>query len=333
MNVLHLLYSNKYGGAENIAIQIIKSTESFSNSCYVSRNGVIEDKLKDENIEYELVEKISYFSLKEIVKKYNIEIIHAHDFRASILASFFSNKCKVISHLHQCPVWFDKKNIRTLLFHIRSNKFDRVLVTSNQIIDHYPFSNKPNFYLFDNFVTIRKESKVIKKYNYCFVGRLESEKNPFEFLDFVKKTNNNLNSLPSVMVGSGTLFDELKTYVEENKMNVELVGFKKNPHKIIQESYFSVNVSDREGFGLAVVESMALGTPIIIKKNVGISFLLNNNNSLKINDEKRIFQIYNDPELYNKLVNESVSFSKKYTDRESFKLSLKEIYSNAKKSL
>lgn len=67
------------------------------------------------------------------------------------------------------------------------------------------------------------------------------------------------------MVGTGELLEASKKLVKdlgiENK--VIFTGFKKNPYPYIKHAKLMVVSSDFEGFSIAILEALALGTPII----------------------------------------------------------------------
>src|SRR5690606_36300621 len=68
-----------------------------------------------------------------------------------------------------------------------------------------------------------------------------------------------------VLVGTGELLEASKELVKdlgiENK--VIFTGFKKNPYPYIKHAKLMVVSSDFEGFSIAILEALALGTPII----------------------------------------------------------------------
>ena len=87
MKVLHILNSNKYSGAENVVITIIKNMPQNFECCYLSCSGPIEKTLLENGIRFKLVDKLSINAIKRVVKEFSPDIIHAHDFKASVLAS------------------------------------------------------------------------------------------------------------------------------------------------------------------------------------------------------------------------------------------------------
>lgn len=68
-----------------------------------------------------------------------------------------------------------------------------------------------------------------------------------------------------VLVGTGELMETSKQLVKE--LNIEdkviFAGFQKNPYPFIKHAKLMVVSSDFEGFSIAILEALALGTPII----------------------------------------------------------------------
>ena len=82
--IIHLINSISFSGLENVACDIIKNSSSDFKHIYVTQDGPIIDSLKEKNISYEIINKMSIKELKRVIKKYNVDIIHAHDFTAAI---------------------------------------------------------------------------------------------------------------------------------------------------------------------------------------------------------------------------------------------------------
>lgn len=328
---MHLLFSDRYGGAEKVAIDLIKVNDKQVDSLYVSLNGEIKKNLIDENIDFVLEEKINFFTIKNIIRNYDIDIIHAHDFRASILASFFSKECKIISHIHQSPYWFSKKNKKTFLYLSRIQKYNKIIVVSKEIQEMFPFRVSEKFEVIENIVDTPRVKASSNVYDIIFVGRLEYEKGPLEFLDFISYYKNKTNTnLKVAVVGEGSLKKNLEEYVKSHDLDVEFTGFISSPYKIMALSKFLMVTSVKEGFGIAIVESMQQGTPVITKRIGGVTNLLSKNNSIIYDDYEDLFcklkQL--DKEKYISLCKNSISFADKYRFKNN---DIKEIYDDTKK--
>ena len=141
--VIHILNTNKYSGAENVAITIINNVnknEKFK-CLYMSPEGEISKVLKKNGIEYIPVKKLSCREIRRICKKYNPDIIHAHDFRASIKCALLKKNNLLIFHIHNNPPWIKRININSFSFLLAGLKADKILTVSKAIGKEYIFFN------------------------------------------------------------------------------------------------------------------------------------------------------------------------------------------------
>ena len=81
---------------------------------YVSLEGSIRERLKQEHIKYEAIEKVSRREIQRVIHKYHPSIIHAHDFTASIICASVAGKIPVISHIHNNSPWLRKVCINSI---------------------------------------------------------------------------------------------------------------------------------------------------------------------------------------------------------------------------
>ena len=114
--IIHLLASNDFSGAENVACTIIKETEDSFENFYCSPKGRIEEVLEEKGIKYIGIDKLSYKNLKLILKEYNQDIIHAHDFKASFFSALLKEKRILIEHIHKNSPKLKKISINSLVF-------------------------------------------------------------------------------------------------------------------------------------------------------------------------------------------------------------------------
>ena len=133
-------------------------------------------------------------------------------------------------------------------------------------IVHLPNFLKPNDY----------------KPNYCnshfflFFGRIERHKGVKTLIDSMKQIKN----LKLIITGEGSDHNFLKEYVYKNKIkNVKFLGFitRKKLIELIKLSLFTVIPSEwYEPFGMTILESFALGKPVIGAKIGGIQEIIEN---------------------------------------------------------
>ncbi len=123
-----------------------------------------------------------------------------------------------------------------------------------------------------------EEYSFFKKFPYLInVGRLTKAKGQWYLLRIFKQLKRKYKDLKFVILGKGELKNYLvelsqnlglKTYVwDRDKLNetydVYFLGFQKNPYKFIKHSKVFVFTSLWEGFGNAIVESLAVGKTVI----------------------------------------------------------------------
>ena len=285
--VLHVLTSDKYSGAENVVCTIIDSFKFKFNMAYCSPNGEIEKVLAKKDINYYPIKRNSLCDLKNVIKLYNPDIIHAHDYRASILVAFSGFKGRIISHLHNNVPDVKKWGVKSFLYSISCSKFFKVIGVSNQVYDEAVFKEKiKNKYLTiynyvnkNDVIERANDNSTITKYDLFFIGRLTEQKNPFLFIEIVKSLKENFPNISAVMIGDGELYDSCFTKIQEYDLteNIKMVGFCENPFSIIKNCRIGVMPSKWEGFGLTAIESMILNKPVFNSGAGGLSEIFANN--------------------------------------------------------
>ena len=130
----------------------------------------------------------------------------------------------------------------------------------------------PNFIDTDRFTY----NQVDKEYA-LFLGRLSSEKGVNKLLQACEMTP----EIPVIIAGTGPKEDELKQFArDKNLNNVSFVGFKSGDDllKLITEASFTILPSQvYENCPMSILESMAVGTPVIGAKIGGIPELIEEN--------------------------------------------------------
>lgn len=98
-----------------------------------------------------------------------------------------------------------------------------------------------------------------------FVGRLEPVKNPFSLLQAIQKLVERGVATELWIVGEGSERDKLDEYVRAHGLGerVRLLGFQPDPAEAMRQCDIYVQPSISEGFGLALVEAMGMGLPVI----------------------------------------------------------------------
>lgn len=284
--ILHILNSTTYSGAENVVFSIIQHLNGYE-FAYVSRKGEIQKKLEIYGITYYLVDKLTVKEIKRCILDFKPDIIHAHDFTASILSSFLNFKIPVISHLHNNPPWIKRYGIKSFLYRFTLGRYKEILLVSEAILAEYVFRKKLeqkavvvyNPVDFNKIKSMAQQKQnCVEKYDIINLGRLSEQKNPKLFIKIIEECIKNKLPIKAAMIGNGELYDDVKAYIYEKHMeeHIFLLGFKDNPYIYLQQSKILCIPSLWEGFGMAAVEALVLGKPVISSCMGGLPGIVNN---------------------------------------------------------
>lgn len=287
MKILHVLNSDRYSGAENVVCQIINMFAQDSNieMVYCSPDGPIRENLEEYGISFAPIESLSGGELKRVISEQKPDVIHAHDFRASMIAASVAKKIPVISHIHNNSPWLKSFGAKTVAFAISCKKYSKILTVSDSVFDEFVFGKefKDKVVVMGNPIntaSVIERSELFEEnacYDIGFLGRLTEAKNPTLLLDIIKEIKKTVPDISVAVVGDGELRADfeagLKAYGLE--ANVTMYGFRKNPYPIMKKCKVLLMPSLWEGFGLAAVEALTLGLPVICSGAGGLSDIVN----------------------------------------------------------
>lgn len=284
--VLHVLQSSKFSGAENVVCRIIEMFENTEiEMAYCSRNGQIGEVLKKRNITFFPMTTMSVSEIKRIVKLYKPDIVHAHDYMASILCAM-SVKCRIISHLHNNSPWIKDYSLKSFLYLISCFRYGRILAVSDAILDEYVFGSliRKKTLVMGNPIDVAEiKNKAVQsspypeKYDVIFLGRLVPAKKPLRFIKIIKELYKSLPDLKVVMVGNGELLEECQKSIYESGLTdvIRLLGFMANPYPALLNSKILCMTSEWEGYGLVAAEALTLGLPVVCTRAGGLKQIVN----------------------------------------------------------
>ena len=275
--IAFLQKTDKYSGAENVVIMIMKLLPREEYECvYISPDGEIREVVEAENLKFCAVSNSSLASVKKAIEQVKPDIIHATDYGMSSYATMLHMGIPVVSHLHNNVPWLKNPIYpKTLFFALALPRLSQVISVSPSIEDEFVYRNllKNKNHMIYNVVDLERvkmlsnssEFLAEEKYKIVFLGRLTPQKEPLLFCKIIKKYKEIDSSVTAVMIGDGELRNEVERYIEQNnlKENITLVGFQKNPYQFVKNAKLLLMPSGYEGFGLAAVESLSLGKPVV----------------------------------------------------------------------
>lgn len=273
--IAFLLKTNKYSGAENVVITIMKLLPKDKYECvYVSPDGEIRSVVEEEKLKFYAIPNAGLKSIKLAVQEIKPDIIHATDYGMSSYAGILNMGIPVISHLHNNVPWLQNPVYpKTLFFAFALSKINQVISVSPSIEEEFVYRKllKRKNHVIYNIVDLDRVKVLAgsthgnSSYDIGFLGRLTPPKSPFLFCDIIKKYKEINEDVSAIMVGDGELRNEVEKYIEANGLtnNITTVGFQKNPYKFIKNAKILLMPSEYEGFGLAAVECLSLGIPVV----------------------------------------------------------------------
>ncbi|WNH13023.1 glycosyltransferase [Thalassobellus suaedae] len=345
------------GGSEKVASQLSKSfyDAKFEVSIISMRDGVDYDykgqlyNLGEINHKFGFIKSlIKIFKLKKYYKKINADIYLDFRFKNSflkelILHLFVINIKKTVLTIHSHRVY--NYLPQHIIFYKFYNRAKAVVVVSEGIYEAtkqlFNFSNLlyiPNFYNNDIIIKSEKPIKALNKPFVIAVGRLNNEVKQFDKLIHAYKVSKPAkNNIPLYILGDGKDKENLESIINENNLDnmVKIMGFKSNPYPYIKASKFLLLSSKIEGFSMVILESLALGTPVVSFncKSGPSEIIEHNQNGLLVKNQdfnaftKAIDRMYSDNELYENCKRNSKSSIHKYSNDEVFKRWMKLIIS------
>lgn len=279
IKVLHVLKSSIYSGAENVVITIMKNLKKDYEFMYLATDGTIRETLEQEQIPFVLLSTFNIKNLLKVIREYQPDIIHAHDFSATVLCALVPGRFRLISHLHYDPPWVRKWNVRTCIYLAISVRISKVLTVSEKSYQRMIFAK---YYRNKHLtvgnpvdaVRIRTMSKEViyhEKYDLIFVGRFVEQKDPQQFINIVKLLRDKRILVKSAMLGCGELETECRKLIQTYKLEnqIDLLGFRSNPYPFIKDAKILCMTSKWEGYGLVLIEANILGVPVLSSRTSG----------------------------------------------------------------
>ena len=278
--VLHCIDSLALGGAETLLKNTLPLLKNYNNIvCYLHPPDDLISDFRGVPVHcLNYTSKLSFFSavkkLRKIIKKYNVSIIHAHLFQSTLIARIACSKnIKFIFTIHnllskdafevnRLSLWAEKLTYkkRQIIIGVSRevlNDYNNWVGIKGKSFVLYNYVNEKFFNLSsDVYKEVSSELKLVA------VGNLRRQKNYLRLLDSFLQ----LKDLPVSLhiYGVGDLEDELIDKIKKEKLNVRLMGRVNDVSEVLPCYHAYIMPSLFEGFGIAPMEAMAAGMPVIL---------------------------------------------------------------------
>jgi N-acetyl-alpha-D-glucosaminyl L-malate synthase BshA len=229
--------------------------------------------------------------IAEVVNDHKLDIIHAHYAMPHAVAAHLAKdmvrkKVKVVVTLHGTDVTvmgIDKTLSKTLATNIgRSDSVTAVSdLLAHEAQKNFKLKTVPE--VIENFAITKRTLKgKLKDLRAIFaepdekilihVSNFRPVKRTEDVIKIFKKVNAKIPS-KLILIGDGPDLVKIKRLVTRAKLknNVHFLGFQLDVPKILSASDLFLFPSEKEGFGLAALEAMACGVPIVGSKSIGLA--------------------------------------------------------------
>lgn len=341
MKVLQIVNTGIFSGAENVVCQIINAFKNDIEMGYCGYDGPIKNVLEEYNIKFFPIKKMSVAELKRVIKQFSPDVIHTHDMRASFFTALACGKIPLVNHIHNNA--FDSRaiSLKSILYLYAAFKAKHIFWVSKTSFEGYCFHNffqkkssiLQNVINVDSLIKKKNEDSCNYNYDVVFVGRLTFPKNPERLIEVFGKLAIVNPDVRCAIIGNGELSDVVENLIIEKKLerNVFMLGFKKNPLKILCDSKALLMTSRWEGLPMCALEALALGVPVVSTPvdglltiiQHGVNGFLSDNDDDLVNDLNKIIC---DKELRESLSNNCIQLSNEYNNLKAYKNNIEGIY-------
>ena len=220
----------------------------------------------------------AYHLLKKYIKIFTPSIIHSHMGRADLITAMLRPRNTIILNTFHC----EKKNHKLptqIGYRLTDRRFDwRICISKTVARSHYNHGFKSPYSVIYNPIDINGFTKPINREeirnNLGFkpneqiiinVGRLIKCKGQRYLIEVMPHLCHLLPEIKLLIVGDGPQYNSLKKLIINNNLenNVYLLGYRQDVQNLLKISDLFVYSAQWEGLGMAVIEAMASGIPVL----------------------------------------------------------------------
>ncbi len=292
IKIIYTIGSLGAGGAEKLVCDLAVGLDKEKFRVSIVALGSYSDKeferkrvesLRQSGVEVTIIPKKAHgnrfrsiIDLRKILKRDRPDIIHAHLFTGMFYAKMASlgMKIPIVATYHNTSGFGIKDKIFASIF---AKRFKRIIAVSNGVKDfvqnYFKIPSSKIIVIYNGietqkFMIDKKNSSENNNVIFACVGRLVEQKG---YPTLIKaliylKSQKNMNNFKFKIAGDGPLKKDLLQIVHDNSLenNVEFVGNITNVPEFLAEADIFVMPSLYEGFGIALIEGMASGKPVIV---------------------------------------------------------------------
>lgn len=297
MKVLHVITNLEVGGAEKLLVDLLPRIADTSVvvelAIFVSTDTPFYRALKASGIKiYEFSHQGSVYNIVNLIKLARLaskyDVIHTHNTAPQLFGAITSiiKRVKWVSTEHTTTnnhrVWWFLP-IEKWMY----NRYDHVICISEAVRQnmHIVAGSKVASSVIYNGIDTQKysqalavdKSKISSAHNHkvlIMVGRMSYQKDQATIIRAITEVRHDVELW---LVGDGEKEKELKVLTQELGLEdkVRFLGRRTDIPELLKAADIAIQSSHIEGFGLAAVEAMAAGLPVIASNIPGLSQVVN----------------------------------------------------------
>jgi glycosyltransferase involved in cell wall biosynthesis len=311
LKVLHVLWSGEIGGTEEYITSLFRYFDSSKYEiflCFLSKQGTIyEDALK-------ISRRVSFIGIKNgfdmlggikfisYLYKGKFDIVHLHtpNILTNLTVSLFTKTKKVFTE-HVSPGANELFEKRKLFYYLFSSSMHKVIAISEtvkqKLIKHMRIDPGKITVIHDGVRTDKYHADLItpqdlkyleesEKYILGFIGRMVDFKRPELYVEIAYEILKKNKNFYFIMVGDGPKLTQCKNMINEYSVNdnFNLLGFRRDIPNILKLFDALIFTSTGEGFGVVLLEAMAMGVPVFAVNDGAVSEIIcDNANGILLN--------------------------------------------------
>ena len=276
---IHIITGLSGGGAEHLVLDLASRAQKDSKEVLIisitSFNEILH-KFEKHNLKCHFLNIHSFSQipsgiqeLKRILKPFGKNtVVHCHMIHAftfSLLAKLMGKSLKIIFTLHTNKV--DSISRRWFLFISKFFRCTDIIFTQNARKWYLKNSALlPNGINLSKFRCKEYNESDIKLFKFLFLGNLTIQKNPLFIPELIVKLNNKgISNFKIYFIGDGPLRNALVKKIKNLCVDkqVELLGFRNDVPNILADFHCQIMPSIREGMPISILESGAVGLPVL----------------------------------------------------------------------
>jgi glycosyltransferase involved in cell wall biosynthesis len=293
MNIVHLVSAGVIGGAEKIALQLAAHQNKTGNTVeiwFLFNGGPIKAQAEILGLKTRFcglrsgLDILGAVKLHRLLSGHHPDVIHVHAFTIGFLVGLLKRKQAVVL-LHEHGDIFSNNNLRRHLYnmilrrvvhladaYIAVSEATRRILVKTLLIENKAIRTIPNgvdvsLFACEKKVTRIKSEMGIPESSLIIgtVGRLVKEKGIDNYLRAAALIRKKLPDVRFVVVGDGPCRHELSAMVADLGLgdSVSLLGMRDDVPELLTTFDLFLLTSNRESFGISLVEAMASGVPVL----------------------------------------------------------------------